>query len=475
MSSSELRNRSHPSAHNANPLNKWASNKEAIQALPSNLKVANRDLSSTRNLQINFLKCNGVIAPVSNAIDNAEFTLDVSTLTYFVNYTDFNKLNPDTSVVVYPQVFSDWYTNYTSAKITVSNINPYEPSAIVSYHDNTGKKLNYICKIKNIVKKSDGYPLFTFDTSKVVFYDSSSYSKKGENIAVPIVNNPEISKIDTNFLPGTFINIRIDFDPLPDPSYDYNGDISFFLQSDMTIVKSGNGNYVASMPLSGNFVGYRNWTPSILEQDLNQELEVYVDNISYFTHMFEKVYSNRTDTPQNSFKPSTTLEFMTKDRKTYTCIVQITDSYIYKDNVIFNLNNEIVQMYDLPKGSVDPSPTLVSSYKSITKILNEGHFTQVRMDIDCEGCGYLGSAYSNAENTYLYNTPPTICGANEGCSYEQGCHWKWWGCCTTYGACPDSCNCSCNDLLRSCGASSISCDIWISWIILALGGFASAG
>ncbi len=36
MSSSELRNR-------ANPLNKWASNKSAIEALPSNLKVAKKN------------------------------------------------------------------------------------------------------------------------------------------------------------------------------------------------------------------------------------------------------------------------------------------------------------------------------------------------------------------------------------------------------------------------------------------------
>ena len=202
MSSSELRNRSHSGAPNANPLNKWASNKSAIDALPSNLKVANKDVSSTRNLQINFLKCNGVIAPVSSAADNKQFTLDVSTLTYFVNYTDFNKLNPDASVVVRPQVFSDWYDAYLVAKNPAqgSVILPYVPSTIVSYHDNTGKKLNYICQITNIVYNQDGNPLFTFDTSKVVFYDSSSYSKKGENIDVPIVNNPEVSKIDTNFL-----------------------------------------------------------------------------------------------------------------------------------------------------------------------------------------------------------------------------------------------------------------------------------
>ena len=119
MSSSELRNRLHPGAQNANLLNKWASNKSAIQALPSNLKVAKktRSLASlSKNLQINFLKCDGVIAPVSNAVGNRQFTLTVSTLTYFVNYTDFNKLNPDASVLVQPQVFSVWYTNYISAK-----------------------------------------------------------------------------------------------------------------------------------------------------------------------------------------------------------------------------------------------------------------------------------------------------------------------------------------------------------------------
>ena len=249
MSSSELRNR-------ANPLNKWASNKSAIEALPSNLKVVKktRSLASlSKNLKINFLKCNGVIAPVSNTAGNKQFTLDVSTLTYFVNYTDFNKLNPDASVVVKPQVFSEWYDAYLVSKNPAqgSNILPYAPSTIVSYHDNTGKKLNYICQITNIVKKSDGNPLFTFDTSKVVFYDKDSNTTKKvasaaaaaaaiPNVSssdvynavisshVPIVNNPEISKIDINFLSGSFVNIRIDFDPLYDPLYKYNADVSFF-------------------------------------------------------------------------------------------------------------------------------------------------------------------------------------------------------------------------------------------------------
>jgi hypothetical protein len=452
MSSSELRNR-------ANPLNKWASNKSAIEALPSNLKVAKktRSLASlSKNLQINFLKCNGVIAPVSNAADNKQFTLDVSTLTYFVNYTDFNNLNPDASVVVKPQVFSDWYDAYLVSKNPAqgSNILPYAPSTIISYHDNTGKKLNYICQITNIVKKSDGNPLFTFDTSKVVFYDKNSNTTKKiasaavaaaaiPNVSssdvynavisshVPIVNNPEISKIDINFLSGTFIDIRIDFDPLYDPLYKYNGDMSYFLQSDMKLVNN-NGKYIASVPMSDRFVLYRSWCPN--DQKRNQELEVYIDDISYFTRMFKSAFSNRTDTSQDSFKPSTTLEFRSRNGKTYTCIVQITDCYVYKDNILFELDNEIVKMYD-------DNSELVSSYKSISKILKEGSYTQVRMDIDSGACGNFSPSYTNAGgSSYIQAScsPPN-------CSATQNCYYDGWSCCctTSPSSCHDDCNCFC--------------------------------
>ena len=386
MYSSELRNRLHPGAQNANLLNKWASNKSAIQSLPANLKVSNRDVApSTKNLQINFLKCNGTIATVSNAVSNTQFTLDVSTLTYFVNYTDFNKLNPDASVAVHPQVFSDWHAKYLSAKNPVqvqgSTIAAYEPSAIVSYFDETGKKVNYICKITNIIKKQDGNPSFLLDTLKVRFYDSSSVNISGTNVVrVPVPNNPEVSKIDTNFSTGTFNDIRIDFDPLYDPLYhDYKPGFSFFLQSDMQILKN-NGNCVAALPMTGSFVSYSVWSPTDVNK--NQEIAVYVDNISYFTRMFRRVLFNRTDIPKDLFKPSTTLEYLTRDGKTSTNISQITDCYVYKDNLIFELNNEIVKMYDLPINSTNPLPSLVSSYETISKIMNEGKYTQVRMDID---------------------------------------------------------------------------------------------
>ena len=449
MSSGELRN-------HANPLNKWAINKSAIDALPSNLKVENRDITpSTKNLQINYLKCNGVIAPVSNAVDNKQFTLDVSTLTYFVNYTDYNMLNPDASLVVKPQVFGDWHDAYLLAKNPAqgSNIIPYVPSTIVSYQDNTGKKLNYICQITNIVKKQDGNPLFTFDTSKVVFYDNDSNTiKKKANAAaaaipnasasdiynavisnpVPIVNNPEKSKIDTNFLSGTFIGIRIDFDPLYDPLYKYNGDMSYFFQSDMKIV-SNNGKYVASVPMSDRFILYRNWCPS--NADRNEELEVYIDDISYFTRMFKPVFFNRTDTPQDFFKPSTTLEFTTRDRRTFTNIVQIIDCYVYKDNILFELDNEIVKMYD-------DNGDLVSSYKSISKILKEGSFTQVRMDIDSGACGNFSLSYTNrriADGMISSSCLPNNCNANQDCFYNALS-----ACCTTEpSSCHDNCNCLC--------------------------------
>ena len=98
--------------------------------------------------------------------------------------------------------------------------------------------------------------------------------------------------------------------------------------------------------------------------------------------MFRRVLFNRTDIPKDLFKPSTTLEYLTRDGKTSTNISQITDCYVYKDNLIFELNNEIVKMYDLPINSTNPLPSLVSSYETISKIMNEGKYTQVRMDID---------------------------------------------------------------------------------------------
>jgi hypothetical protein len=471
MSSSELHNRSHPSAQNANLLNKWASNKSAIQALPSNLKVAKktRSLASlSKNLQINFLKCDGVIAPVSNAVGNKQFTLTVSTLTYFVNYTDFNKLNPDASVLVQPQVFSVWYTNYISAKNQTDGKGflPYQPSTIVSYHDkNSGKKLNYICKITNIVLNHDAsgnpIPVFTFDTSTVKFYDKNSISTKKTAAAAaaavgagasasdvydvitsskdPIVNDSEVTKIDTNFLTGLFRDIRIDFDPLYDSSYKYSADYSYFLQSDMTIVNN-NGKCQASVDKSHRFIMYRSWSPK--DEGRNEELEVYVDDISYFTRMFGHILSNRIDTPQDLFKPSTTLEFRKRDGSTSTIIVQITDCYVHQGKIIFELDNEIVKIKD-------DSGEYVQSYKSISKILREGTHTysQVRMDIDSGGCGSFPSPAT---------VDPALSGMCVPCKPYQGCFYSWdcCGCNTSTPDCPDSCNCFCSN------TSLTRCDTW---------------
>ena len=481
MSSSELHNCSHPSAQNTNLLNKWASNKSAIQALPSNLKVAKktRSLASlSKNLQINFLKCDGVIAPVSNAVGNRQFTLTVSTLTYFVNYTDFNKLNPDASVLVQPQVFSVWYNNYISAKNQTDGKGflPYQPSTIVSYYDNnSGKKLNYICKIINIVLNHDAggnpIPVFTFDTSTVKFYDKNSISTKKTAAAaaagaaagasasdvydvitsskVHIENDPEVTKIDTNFLTGLFRDIRIDFDPLYDSSYKYNADMSFFLQSDMTIVNN-NGKCQASVDQSHRLIMYRSWCPN--DPGRNGELEVYVDDISYFARMFGHILSNRTDTPQDFFKPSTTLEFRKRDGSTSTIIVQITDCYVHKDKIIFELDNEIVKIKD-------DSGEYVQSYKSISKILREGTHTysQVRMDIDSGGCGSFQSP-TMMNNLWNNATPclPSNCDNKQSCWYS----WSCVGCTTSPSSCHDSCNCFCMTMLARCQAGDCSQYRW---------------
>ena len=462
MSCSELLNRSHSGAQNTNPLNKWVSNKAAIEALPSDLNVLTKSTSASKgkHLQINFIKCKGVIAPVSNATDNKQFKLTVSKINCFINYTDFNASNPDESLVVKPVSFTTWYHDeYLPAKHpdSTSHILPYEPSTIVSYNDNTGKRHNYICKITDILYNiEDKLLVFTFDTSKVVFYNKYSYTKKVEgnrsSVSIPIQNNPEVSHIDTNFLSGEFKHIRIDFDPIYKRSNRYNADFAFFLESNMTIVKNNNEQYTASIPTRDRFVGYRCWSPS--EAERNQELEVYVDNISFFPYMFQPVFTDRVDRPKDFFTPSTTIEVTSKYGSSITYIVQISDTYLYKDNVIFNLDSKIVKMYD-------KSGTLVTSLKSVSKILEEGKFIQVRMDIDFVGCGSFASGFCGSSQAqadiYGYN----VCGATQNCTKGMGCHWEYGTCCNTYGNCPDQCNCLCSKYLVKCGISE-TCIGWVS-------------
>ena len=52
---------------------------------------------------------------------------------------------------------------------------------------------------------------------------------------------------------------------------------------------------------------------------------------------------------------------------------EMSDSYVHKDKLIFELNNENVHLYD-------DNEELVSSNKTISKQLNEGSFTNVKMD-----------------------------------------------------------------------------------------------
>jgi len=464
MSSSELRNRSHSGAQNTNPLNKWASNKAAIEALPSDLNVLAKSTSASKgkHLQINFIKCKGVIAPVSNATDNKQFKLTVSKMNCFINYTDYNASNPDESLVVKPVSFKTWYHDeYLPAKHpdSTSNILPYEPSTIVSYNDKTYKRHNYICKITDILYNiEDKLLVFTFDTSKVVFYNKYSYTKKveveGQNrrVSIPIENNPEVSRIDTNFLSGEFKYIRIDFDPIYKRSHRYNADFAFFLESNMTIVKDCNEQYTASIPIRDRYVNYRCWSPS--EARRNQELAVYVDNISFFPYMFQKVFDDRVDRPKDFFTPSTTIELTRIDGSSITYIVQISDTYLYKDNVIFNLDSKIVKMYD-------KSGTLVTSYKSVHKILEEGKFTQVRMDIDSGGCASFAQGYCASSQTQADIYASNVCGATQNCTKGMGCHWEYGTCCNTYGHCPDQCNCLCAKALIKCGLSE-TCIGWVS-------------
>ena len=117
-------------------------------------------------------------------------------------------------------------------------------------------------------------------------------------------------------------------------------------------------------------------------------------------------------------------------------------------------------MYDLPVpvNPTDPQPTLVDSYKSISKILREGTHTysQVRMDIDSGGCGYFPSANSTQIPTTSGIYPMSLTCQPPYCAVDQPCYFNGWSaCCTTSPAsCHDSCNCYCyaamEGLLSSC-------------------------
>jgi hypothetical protein len=144
---------------------------------------------------------------------------------------------------------------------------------------------------------------------------------------------------------------------------------SFFHVDDMNIVKN-NGKWIASVSMMHRYVSYRSWSHT---DTSNQTLlPVYVDKITGFTNLFKSFLFNRTDTPQDSFKPAVKLEFRTRDGKTFTSTVQISDCYVHKDKLIFELNNENVKLYN-------DNDELVSSHKTISKQLNEGSFTHVKM------------------------------------------------------------------------------------------------
>jgi hypothetical protein len=227
-------------------------------------------------------------------------------------------------------------------------------------------------------------PWFTFDTSTVVFYDKTSYIPTVGTpfVRVPIVNDPEVTKIDTNFIPGPFIDINIDFDPIGDPAYVHLfPSPSFFQVDDMNIVKH-NGKWIASVPVMYRYVTYRSWSST--DNSKNQTLTVYVDKITGFTKRFESVLFNRNDNPQDNFKPAVKLEFRTRDGKTSTSTVQMADCYVHKDKLLFELNNENVKMYN-------DSEELVSSYKTISKQLNEGSFTNVKICLLAAAAGTVFS------------------------------------------------------------------------------------
>jgi hypothetical protein len=208
-----------------------------------------------------------------------------------------------------------------------------------------------------------------------------------------------VSKVDTNFLPGTFSDINIDFDPYYDTGYnDPLMPPSFFQVDDMNIVKN-NGKWIASVSMMHRHVTYRSWSHT--DASKNQTLPVYVHKITGFTNLLKSVLFNRTDTPQDNFKPAVKLEFRTRDGKTSTSTVQISDCYVHKDKLLFELKNENVKLYD-------DNEELVSSHKTISKQLNEGSFTYVKMVMG----KMMVSGYDD------YSCPPDSIHAWGGCEQE---------------------------------------------------------
>jgi len=309
------------------------------------------DSDKNKNLLINFIKVNGTIVQTADQV----YTLSTNKIKCFLDYTDFNTNNPDAGINVNKVSLNKWLKKYNLSRNPPadSKILPYIPSTIVSYQ--SGKeRLNYICQITNIIKTSGDDLIFTFETSNVKFNKT---------------NNPAITKIDTVFRQGKFKNIRIDFDPLYDPEYQYNADFSFFLQGDLEITKK-DSKYTGSFSLENRFIGYRNWNP--FDSDRNQILEVFFNDLIFFISMFKKVLVNNK--LQSSFKPTTTIEYAES-----TNIVQIKDVYVSRDKdnqhrVYFDLDNKIVNFFNDK-----------THYKSVSKILNKankGIINDVRMDID---------------------------------------------------------------------------------------------
>jgi hypothetical protein len=255
--------------------------------------------ANKKNILINFIKVNGTILKTNDD----EYTLYTNKIKYFLDYTDFNPNNPNAKVKVNKVLLDEWLKKYNLSRNPPadSKILPYIPSTIVSYH-NGEERLNYICQITNIVKTAGGDLIFTFHTSKVQFT-----GKNGEPIKNK--NDPAKTKIDTVFLEGTFNDIRIDFDPLYDPKYNYNDDISFFLQGDLEITKNKNGKFIGSLSVDNRFIGYRNWEPV---GDRNKTIEVFSDDLIYFVGMFKKAL---TDPTKTTFTPSTTIEYIIKKKK----------------------------------------------------------------------------------------------------------------------------------------------------------------
>lgn len=326
----------------------------------------------SKTIYSNFLKGNGVV----KKIDDTTYQITLSELQYFLEYQNWNYKNPDALIHVDLVLFNEWLIEYNKARYPdpSSQLQPYIPTTIVTYHIGQ-ERLNFIAQTVLI----DSQLTFTLSTKKIVFLNK---------------NNPKVTKISTDFIEGTFKDIRLDIDPLYDDTRDYNGDFEYFLQGDIEVKKCKNM-YNIQLDNKDRIVAYRQWNP--FDANRNQIVEVYTETLCYFIKMLCRTFTKKVP----RWNPTTLLEFLTPEGLTFTGVLIIDKMTRSKDKkkINFCFSNEKIRFFN---GK--------DFYKSVTDILKPGKFKQVRFDIDGAGCG-------SANGCACYYQFFRICCLNE-CEYQ---------------------------------------------------------